>query len=209
MELLSMRTFYLLLTLSFIINTTLAQHSLVPESPQAVASRTTFKRIDTDSYFLSQKKSTIETLYTKPQIRLQSLKRFAATIYADTLTYNIQITFIANFSTHIVTLKRPGENETVHFEYEHLIDFEHPDKYGRLTVIATVREENNKVKGLLGILDFDKEKNYGTGIQKLILMKEVTISSPRNGPIAKKAEALKVLVPCYELTFEIKFNSLK
>ncbi|MBP8114798.1 MAG: hypothetical protein KAY50_05530 [Chitinophagaceae bacterium] len=192
-----MRTFYLLLTLSLYINTFLAK---------ADASAISLKRITADACFFYPKESTIDTLYTNAQIRLQSVKKLEASNHANTITDSIYIAFIANLSIHTVTLKRPEENETVHFENEHLINFEHPDKYGRVTVIATISDENSEEKELSGILDFDKENKYGAGIHKLIIRKLATISAPRSGPIARKAAPLRVFVPDYELTFEIKFN---
>ena len=197
MEILSMRTFYLLLTLSLYINTFLAK---------ADASAISLKRITADACFFYPKESTIDTLYTNAQIRLQSVKKLETNNHANTITDTIQLTFIANLSPHTVTLKRPGEKETVYFRNEHLINFEHPDKYGRVTVIATISDENSEEKELSGILDFDKENKYGAGIHKLIIRKLATISAPRSGPIARKAAPLRVFVPDYELTFEIKFN---
>ncbi len=160
-------------------------------------------------YYFPVRKIAVAALYSHPQIRLLSIKRFSAPLmYDDSLPSmddGLQIEYMANFNTDSVKIKAPRENETIYLKDDISLHFEHPNQYGSLIVIVNLYNSNTAIPFLSDFLWFDKDTNYGAGIRKLTLMKKASNLSFA-GTSAQYVKKDSLLVPLYELTFNITYD---
>jgi hypothetical protein len=159
-------------------------------------------------YYFPVRKIAVEALYSDPEMRLLSVKRFAPAGEILLDTEDLQIEYRANFNKDVITVKPIEENETVAFKDDYSIKFEHPNQYNRLVVTANVTILNKGRQMLSGFLHFEKDNKFGEGVQKLTIMREVwrPASTRTDG---EPVMPFKTLMPAYELVFSIKYDKRK
>lgn len=158
-------------------------------------------------YYLPIRKIGVESLYSNPTIRLLSVEQLPADGEGLLMPgNNIEVQYMANYNTSIVKLRGFKENEKVlHRKMYDPMEFEHPNKYNQLIVIANLTLMDDTQQTFSGFVQFDKSQKYGEGLQKLTVMKKELIPkvvSPDDPPITPEYE----WVPAFELVFQIDYQ---
>jgi hypothetical protein len=160
-------------------------------------------------YYFPVRKIQVEKLYSNPTIRLLSIEQLATNREAVLLpSHNIDIQYMANYNADVVKLRGFKENEKIlHRKMYDPMEFEHPNKYNQLVVVANLTILDDAKQTLSGFIQFDKRQKYGEDTQKLIIMKKESIPiavSPDDPPITPTFK----WVPAYELVFEISYKKI-
>lgn len=161
-------------------------------------------------YNMPTRKISIGALYSKPLIRLVSIKRMPTPALAPPLpeTEDLQIEYMANFNKGVINSKAPIDNETVIFKDDISLSFDHPIQYGRLVIIANVSLDQIQMPVLSGFAEFEKNTNYGSGTHLLTILREV-LTPASTGADGRPIKPQKMMVPAYEVMFEITYSKPK
>lgn len=159
-------------------------------------------------YYSPVRKIAVEKLYSNPTIRLLSIEQLTANDETKLLPgADMQVQYMANYDTDIVKLRGFKENEKIlHRKKYDPIEFEHPNKYQQLIVLANLTVLDDAKQTLSGFIRFDKSQQYGAGLQKLIIMREAwTVVSPNTSDL-ESLKPQRTLLPAYELIFNIQYS---
>lgn len=142
----------------------------------------------------------------KPVIELKSIKRIPVIGENQPATEDLQLEYMGNFSAKVVLINALQAGEVRNFE-DVKLQIERPKPDNWLVIIGNITSITNPQQGVLsGFLAFKKDSNFGIGIQKLIVMKEVWMPAGV-GPDGRPIKPGNMTVPFYEITFEVRNKS--
>jgi hypothetical protein len=140
-------------------------------------------------------------------ISFKSIKRLPITGFPDPVDEAIRVEFYANHSSDLANVNaiRAGQELVVE---DKSVKISRPGNDGMLVVIANITSTaTNGSLTYSNSLVFRKDKNFGTGMQKLIVMKAIDLPAS-TGPDGRPIKPRTVYWPQYELIFEIKGDGI-
>lgn len=111
---------------------------------------------------------------------------------------SLQLEIFANYNTGVVTVDRMKVGDIVHLP-EKGIEATSPGRIGKLVLIFNMTALQGNSGDYSGTIEFAKSNSFGTGQHTIVMMRKKYL--PRAG--ATSPPSSPILVPAYELTFEI------